>query len=55
MSVIQRGLNVELNLVILDAAAGMGEMVRGRTASAVPLPILTIRHPNPPANFCGRA
>jgi hypothetical protein len=43
------------HLVILDAAARMGEMVHGRTARTVPLSIVTIRHLTPPAEFCGRA
>jgi hypothetical protein len=48
------GNGVERHLVILDAAAGMGD-----TASTVPLPIVTIRHPHPPPDFaaerrCGR-
>jgi len=48
------GDRVERYLVSLDAAAGVGEMSGGRTASTVPLPIVTIRHPNPPANFAER-
>jgi len=46
---------IERHLIILDAAAGMGEMVRRRTASAVLLPIVSIRHPSPPANFAESA
>ena len=42
------GDRVERHRVILNPAAGMGAMVRGRTASAGLLPIVTIRHPNPP-------
>ena len=37
-----------------DAAAGMGEMVGGRSTSADPLPIVTIRHSTLPP-ICGRA
>jgi len=35
------GDRVDRHLIILDPGAGMGEMVRGGTASAVPLPIVT--------------
>jgi len=37
----RHGDRVDRHLIILDPGAGMGEMVRGGTASAVPLPIVT--------------
>jgi hypothetical protein len=47
------GDRIERYLVILDVAVGMRKMVRGRAVSAFPLPIVTIRHPDPLANFAG--
>ena len=47
------GDRIERYLVILDVAVGMRKMVRRRAVSAFPLPIVTIRPPDPLANFAG--